>query len=121
MNATMYFGGEHRPLMIRLQDKVQDLRKVETAIDLKPEQRRSRIEVQMKNTPELNILGGEGIETIDDLRTYKFKRLRKAFFAFQMPTFEKTAAGGPTEAEVEIMKLTGSLGLPPPTRQLGLR
>lgn len=111
LNATMYFGGEHRPLMIRLQDKVQDLRKVETAIDLKPEQRRSRIEVQMKNTPELNILGGEGIETIDDLRTYKFKRLRKAFFAFQMPTLEKTAEGGPTEAEVEIMKLTGSLGL----------
>ena len=74
--------------MFRYQNKVSDRRnpKTKTAVELKPEDRRSRIEV--------TLLGDDvskfGFTTLSKLRGFRFEKLNRTLFPMYLPTFGGT-------------------------------
>jgi len=92
VTGTYYAGAQGDPLMVRINDKVEDKRNFEkgTVQLLTQKQRRSRIEVEVKG-PVLNELG---LTSIEDLGSFNFGKLRKYAFDFCIPVVDMPAGVG---------------------------
>lgn len=92
IDTTHYIGAEEFAVMLRVMDKTTDRRNPSSssAVDLPPEEWRARIEVRLKNTDEHAVLGVVGLNTVGDLCRVDFKKMRKPFFEFFLPTVGTT-------------------------------
>lgn len=87
LDATVYHGERDAPWMIRIQNKVANHRKDETALALDQHEKRARIEVTLTGTALCEL----GLNTIKDLAEFKFTQLQGDFFHFALPTFPDAA------------------------------
>ncbi|MAM59864.1 hypothetical protein [Maritimibacter sp. UBA3975] len=119
VEATVYVGQNHGPVMWRLQDKTHDERCGETAKLLPIEKRRSRIELTMLKTDgewerdDYDVPGAIGLESLWDASGFKFEKLKTMGFNFQIPTVacSKEDPLSPDEMEIEIFATSGVCGL----------
>jgi hypothetical protein len=93
-DATLYFGQRGGPVMWRVMDKVKDRqnRKNGTATILPLEERRARIEVELRGSA----LDDLGINDFPKLLAFRFEKLSR-FFQFVLPTFSEDAPPKPND------------------------
>ncbi|MHA3980674.1 hypothetical protein ACW9UR_23655 [Halovulum sp. GXIMD14794] len=102
VTGTYYAGAQGDPLMVRINDKVEDKRNLAkgTVHLLTPEQRRSRIEVDVKG-PVLNVLG---LTFVEDLGNFNFQELRKYVFDFRIPVVDVPAGMGEASTQSALKR-----------------
>ena len=90
VDTTSYIGEKNCPVMLRVMDKTTDRRHPDKEdVEQLPEQeRRSRVEVTLQSDGD-NVGGAAavGVETIEDLFSFQFQKIRKPIFEFFLPTF----------------------------------
>ncbi len=119
IDTTYYIGKKGSAMLLRVMDKTTDKRDPvrNTFVNLSPADRRSRIEVTLlKNADETGGPAAVGLETLQDLRRYSFRDIRKLVFEFFYPTIN---SADETEdlpfpvniTELEVFKRSGVYGL----------
>ena len=120
LEGTVYLGAKKRSGKFRLQDKCKDQRrKAENPngkakaklLDVKD--RRTRIEITVGKHEDYlqDDLPETGIETIDDIATFKFDQIRSELFDMVLPTVASNEHGEPDQTELAIFENTGAIGL----------
>ncbi len=119
IDTTFYIGEKGSAVMLRVMDKTTDKRDPvrNTADDLSPADRRSRIEVTLlKNIGEVGGPAAVELETLKDLFGYTFQPMRKLVFEFFHPTVNSGDETGdlpfPVNInELDVFKRSGVYGL----------
>ncbi|MEN3974295.1 hypothetical protein [Emcibacter sp. SYSU 3D8] len=105
IDSTVYFGKEGAPVTWRIMDKTTDDRKGVKAMALMQDKKRARIEVTLGDAT----VAAMGLETLDDLKSPFFTKLRKPYFEFRLPTFDEVEGKGIEAAREKYEELRWSL------------
>lgn len=91
VDATMYFGPKEGDVQIKIMSKVSDQRKRDKkkVIALSDEAKRARIEVTLRG----DALSRHGLNTLSDLKDFRFNTLQGDYFHFALPTFQERKTG----------------------------
>lgn len=120
VDLASYIGAKESPIMLRIMDKISDRRDPDKkcSVPLEDADRRSRIEITLKGGwDESGGAGAVGLQHVGDLYGFDFKKYRKPFFEFFLPTIDLENSGrlpepAPTSlTEPEIFQRTGVYGL----------